>query len=570
MGPLHTSRNNGVSRREWSPVSLLISAAILGCFLCLSIWVNGQLSFAKAKPLSPTSINVLELENNERLRRRKVSDPRLSLDEQYTLPRNTIRQYSYLFTLSNGEAPPQRTIIPQNSGHIEAYVNGVGIGQEQFRTYAIAGQKPAYVDLTIPSSHFQTGNNRLEFIMTPNEWGGGLSDIYLGSAAELEPVAQRLSSMKFIRAIWAICASIALLIAIIGLTLNGRLQRYGVFAVASGALIFKSVLSPNAVLPMGLNPFILSLVLELILGVCICVLVIRTRKYWGTFPRGLVLVAILGLLLIAYTFIPISNGTSFDPLLLFMALSALPLFGFSLWNQLQADYAQSKVSQKEILNKLAAAEKTISDQRAALDQEIKKSAQMEERQRLTRDIHDGIGGHLLSLLVRVKSGDASSTDIESDLQDGLNDLRLIVDSMDHSSDDLESALKTFHARARPQLTASGIALDWTFSKPFEPGHYGPKTVLSLYRFMQEALSNTVRHSGADKLCIDLSCSDSTQPFRLYIADNGKGIADLDLQPSGQGLKNMQARAKSLGANLVKDVGLGGEGLSYTLTIPPVS
>ncbi|RKQ69128.1 signal transduction histidine kinase [Litorimonas taeanensis] len=570
MGKFETSHHDSMGDWRWGAAGLLIPIVIAVSFLCLCVFVSGQISKQRPQSLPAESINILQLESNERLRRRKVSDQNLTLDDQFTLPQASIRQYSHLFILSSDDVPPQRTIVPQVGGSVVAYVNGVRIGQERARPYVSSGQKPFYIDLSIPNSHFQTGNNRLEFIITPNEWGAEISEIYLGSKTELEPVSKEIVAMDFTRKLWAVSASLGLLAVIIGLALSWAWQRYFVYGIASGALMLKAMLSNAIALSAGISLFPASLVIECILGLCVCALFIRFRSRWTVVLRGLALAAVLALLLTAFAFMPLSNTIRFEPVIPFMAVGVLPFLGFALWTQLWADYRQSKTSKKDLINKLTTAEHIIIDQRAALDLEIKKSAQMEERQRLTRDIHDGIGGHLLSLLVRVQSGDASQSDIEAELQSGLNDLRLIVDSMDHSADDIESALKTFHARAKPQLMASGIALDWKISTPFKPGQYGPKTVLNLYRFMQEAISNTVRHSGANTLCIDLSCTGPSQPFRIYIADNGKGVPDLIKIPCGQGLKNMQARAKSLGAELVKGMGLGGKGLSYTLIIPPVT
>jgi len=54
----------------------------------------------------------------------------------------------------------------------------------------------------------------------------------------------------------------------------------------------------------------------------------------------------------------------------------------------------------------------------------------------------------------------SQAEIEDDLQYGINDLRLIVDSMDHSDSSFETALVTFRARTEAQLKAAKIKLLW--------------------------------------------------------------------------------------------------------------
>jgi len=152
---------------------------------------------------------------------------------------------------------------------------------------------------------------------------------------------------------------------------------------------------------------------------------------------------------------------------------------------------------------LRALESTIDEQADELDeksqlvaQEMQRSAVLEERQRMMRDIHDGIGGQLLSLMLRVRSGNLNPDETARGIKQSLSDLRLVVDSADHLGGDLMSALATFRSRAQQQLAAAGIRLEWTFTDDLSGRFQSTSKTLDLYRFMQEAVTNIVRHSNA--------------------------------------------------------------------------
>src|SRR5258708_39257912 len=82
-----------------------------------------------------------------------------------------------------------------------------------------------------------------------------------------------------------------------------------------------------------------------------------------------------------------------------------------------------------------------------------------ERTRLMRDLHDGLGGQLVSIVALSERGDASAP-IGDAARAALKDLRLVIDSMDDIGGDLMLALGTWRDRAAAQLRPHDIALDW--------------------------------------------------------------------------------------------------------------
>lgn len=179
----------------------------------------------------------------------------------------------------------------------------------------------------------------------------------------------------------------------------------------------------------------------------------------------------------------------------------------------------------------------------ALEQEMRRAAILEERQRLARDMHDGVGGQLVSLIARVRSRRITIDQVEGELVQGLAELRLVVDSLDAPGQSLSDALLTFRLRTQNLADGAGMALDWTQSN-LEGAETGDsRWVLTLYRFMQEAVTNAVRHSGGQRLEVRAELTGSR--LVVQIADDGQGF-DPDAVSGGKGLRNLAFRASQLG------------------------
>lgn len=172
-------------------------------------------------------------------------------------------------------------------------------------------------------------------------------------------------------------------------------------------------------------------------------------------------------------------------------------------------------------------------------------ATYEERQRIVRDMHDGIGGQLLGLLMQVRARRAKPAEVQLGLETSLADLRLIVDAMDTADGSYGEALHAFEHRVRPQVEAAGLALEMSHGLGDSQYRPGPRNMLHILRTLQEAVTNAIRHSGATELHILSEERDGA--LMLTISDNGRGMSATG--STGRGLDNMRRRARELGGSI---------------------
>ncbi len=81
----------------------------------------------------------------------------------------------------------------------------------------------------------------------------------------------------------------------------------------------------------------------------------------------------------------------------------------------------------------------------------------------------------------------------------MDDLRLIVHSMEASGDTLGDALHRFRERIEPRLRQGGVTMNWRIDESANAAALGPESVLHIYRVLQESCSNAIRHGGASVL-----------------------------------------------------------------------
>lgn len=197
------------------------------------------------------------------------------------------------------------------------------------------------------------------------------------------------------------------------------------------------------------------------------------------------------------------------------------------------------------------------------------TAREEERRRLRRDLHDGVGPSLASITLKLDAArnllprhpgavDELLTELTTQTQNAIADIRRAVYDLRPPALDELGLVPALQAHAE-RLAGKDlhIAVDAPETLPALPA----AVEVAAYRITLEAITNVVRHAGARICQVRLSLSDS---LVVEILDNGQGMQE-DAH-TGVGLMTMRERAVELGGSLHIDSAPGG-GVQVTAVLP---
>jgi PAS domain S-box-containing protein len=182
-------------------------------------------------------------------------------------------------------------------------------------------------------------------------------------------------------------------------------------------------------------------------------------------------------------------------------------------------------------------------------------AQDEERRRMARELHDHLSQQLALLAIDLQllavHPPASPMDAVPALQNAwrrtteiASDVHAISHRLHPSKMEALGLVATIRAHCR-DVSRQNLAV--RFEEQDVPTGISPDRALSLFRVVEEALSNVARHSGATQAHVVLLGLDSAVVLR--IADNGTGFTDNRSLDTGLGLVSMRERVESLSGSL---------------------
>jgi two-component system NarL family sensor kinase len=193
--------------------------------------------------------------------------------------------------------------------------------------------------------------------------------------------------------------------------------------------------------------------------------------------------------------------------------------------------------------------------------------QEKERERLARELHDGLGQMLTAIRLRIgllKEDTQSKKDIQKIIDDTINELRRISNNVMPAvliDFGLEAGLKSL-----TDYSAKLYHLPIRLHYNTLPYNTNPKNkfdiTISLYRIAQEAINNAVKYSNMTHILIKVE--ESSNQILMTIEDDGKGF-DVTKKSSGKGLGNMNERAKLIDGKFNIDSNSGGT--SITICVP---
>jgi len=210
---------------------------------------------------------------------------------------------------------------------------------------------------------------------------------------------------------------------------------------------------------------------------------------------------------------------------------------------------------------------------------------LQERQRLMREMHDGVGSSLISALRLVEGEPAAPVDVAQVLRECIDDLKISIDSLDTVDADLLALLAGLRYRLGPRLEGAGLALQWQVSDLPPLPWLDTQSALHILRILQEVLTNIVKHANATEITITTveapspSRSPSQGPGHIAhnggvlvrVHDNGRPFSPSSaepLSPGRRGLANVRSRAMALGAHCTWQPSPTGQpGTVFTLWLP---
>jgi len=203
----------------------------------------------------------------------------------------------------------------------------------------------------------------------------------------------------------------------------------------------------------------------------------------------------------------------------------------------------------QLQNDVTLARRELSDNLQRQHEVEMAHARIGERLNLVRDLHDGFGGSLTGSIAVIERApqNASVPYLLKLLHDLRDELRLIVDTSTNEVQNpgsfVEQIVPVRHRMTR-LLDAKGIVCRWQFDG-LDGLRMPSARTLDVLRFLQEALTNVMKHSGASE--VDVVVRGTADALDLAVTDNGVGIGEAPGQ--GAGMSSMRARSRRLGGEL---------------------
>ncbi|WP_085636818.1 MULTISPECIES: PAS domain S-box protein [unclassified Pseudomonas] len=237
--------------------------------------------------------------------------------------------------------------------------------------------------------------------------------------------------------------------------------------------------------------------------------------------------------------------------------------GAYVWDGIVWDISESKRIELE----LAASREQLRELSAHLE-----SVREEEKARIAREVHDELGQMLTVLKLETSMCELAYAQLDPGLHERLNSMKRLIAQLFQLVRDVATAL-------RPPILDAGIAsaIEWQ-ARRFEARTQIPCLVqvpdnlpalsdakaVGLFRILQEALTNVMRHAQAHTVEVTLALEGDE--LCLTVSDDGVGFVAAAGRPTSFGLVGMRERVLIMGGSLQLD-SEPGEGTSLVVRVP---
>ncbi len=209
---------------------------------------------------------------------------------------------------------------------------------------------------------------------------------------------------------------------------------------------------------------------------------------------------------------------------------------------------------------------------------VRVAVQEEERHRIAREIHDGLGQMLTAIKfnLEILEDTIKATDEE---RERIRDMKELLDSVMKEARELSynlmpSVLEDFGLIPALQLLTeqygNRTGIKTTFYAHGLTERVDPQIEVGLYRIAQESFNNISKHAHATEVNLQIICHDNV--LRMIVEDNGSGMVLPQVQTTGKsgiGLVSMRERAASFGGAFIIDSTVG-SGTMLSVEIPLVA
>lgn len=176
--------------------------------------------------------------------------------------------------------------------------------------------------------------------------------------------------------------------------------------------------------------------------------------------------------------------------------------------------------------------------------EAEMAAVQRERERIVRDLHDDVGGHLMTVLRR-----APSEELESPARKALKGLRESMRVLDGNPlQDVRMVLEDMKAEVEEKLEGTGVRLLWQQSLEDDSLEITMRQAININHILSEAVSNALEHAESTNLSIHFKSDQETITLKVT-NDGAKALEPNQKLLRGRGLNNMHVRASELGGRL---------------------
>lgn len=180
------------------------------------------------------------------------------------------------------------------------------------------------------------------------------------------------------------------------------------------------------------------------------------------------------------------------------------------------------------------------------------AALLRERERIGKDLHDGLGANLtrLSLLVEQAGRESSGAEgkvlrkVSESARGAVQELREIIWASDPGDETFEGVLPRICQTAEELLGPAGIRCRFDLPPELPRSKLTPEERHNLLFVAKEAANNAAKHARASEVRIQVSAAD--HGLSLVIADDGCGFSSAEIGSNGHGLANMRQRIEQIG------------------------